>query len=333
MRVDVTRSGAVILGSQTACDGHEEGIPLRVVTHAHYDHLLGLERSLKECTSVVMTEATKELLEVLRGPHKLRSGNVVTLRYEEPLQIGDENVTLYYADHILGSAQVLVENSSGERLLYTGDFRYPGTPVIDADVLVMEATYGDPGQTRPFQGFVKSLLVSLVERSLQAGPVYIFGYHGKLQEVMQILFDAEIWTPFILPKRVLQVTKVCEKHGMRVGDYIPSDSEEARELIRRRQPYVAFYHMNSRSRVGVDATRIYVSGWEFERAVRRISDREYVVALSDHADFQGLMSYVKECKPKMVITDNYRVGSATALAKEIRRRLGIPAKPLPKPVR
>jgi hypothetical protein len=38
---------------------------------------------------------------------------------------------------------------------------------------------------------------------------------------------------------------------------------------------------------------------------------------------------VRESKPKLVITDNYRVGDATILAREITRRLGIEARAMP----
>jgi hypothetical protein len=38
---------------------------------------------------------------------------------------------------------------------------------------------------------------------------------------------------------------------------------------------------------------------------------------------------VEKSKPKLAITDNYRIGDAVALANEIRERLGIKAKPMP----
>jgi hypothetical protein len=38
---------------------------------------------------------------------------------------------------------------------------------------------------------------------------------------------------------------------------------------------------------------------------------------------------VKRSKPKIVITDNFRVGYAETLAKEIHKRLGISALALP----
>jgi Cft2 family RNA processing exonuclease len=87
--------------------------------------------------------------------------------------------------------------------------------------------------------------------------------------------------------------------------------------------------MNSRRYVARHAFRISVSGWEFSCPRRQISENEHVVALSDHADFNGLIRYVRESKPKLVITDNYRVGDASVLAREITKRLGIPARAMP----
>jgi predicted metal-dependent RNase len=55
-----------------------------------------------------------------------------------------------------------------------------------------------------------------------------------------------------------------------------------------------------------------------------------LVALSDHSDFNGLIEYVRRCKPKRVVTDNYRVSHGVTLAREISRRLGIPAVAMPR---
>jgi len=276
-----------------------------------------------------MTPATRDLLEVLRGPLSLNNGNLKTLSYGETLTIEDESLTLHHADHILGAAQVLVEDEEGTRCVYTGDFRPSQTPVIEADVLVIESTYGNPFQVRPFEKIVESALISLVESGLKHGPVYVFGYHGKLQELMQILHQNKVKAPFIVPEKVFRASEICERHGMHLGKYLMSSEEEAKTLIEKKDPYVAFHHMNSRRYVGREAFRISVSGWEFNSPKRQVADNEHVVALSDHADFDGLLRYVKESNPKLVITDNYRVGDAKVLAREITKRLGIKAKPMP----
>ncbi|NIR87966.1 hypothetical protein GWO13_10615 [Candidatus Bathyarchaeota archaeon] len=328
-KASVTQRGAVLLGKHVACDAFDEVRPLRVVTHAHSDHMLGLRESLENCEAAVMTPATKDLIDVLKGPLFLMAGEVKTLRYKEEFTYRDERLTLHYAEHILGAAQVLVEDTEGTRILYTSDFKLPETPIIESDILIMETTYGNPSRVRPFKKSVKNILVSLVEQGLKKGPVYLFGYHGKLQEAMQILHSAEVEAPFMVPEKVLRVSKICERHGMRLGRYLLSSGEEAQLMMQRRKPYVAFYHMGSRRHVGKDALRICMSGWQFENPYRRTSENEYVVALSDHSDFKGLIRYVEESKPKLVITDNYRAGAAVAFAREIDRRLKIPAKPLP----
>ena len=320
----------MLLGKHVACDAPEDSRPLRVVTHAHADHMVGLRQSLRICEKVLMTKATKDLIDVLRGPLFLMRGFVETLDYTESFQYEEERITFFPADHILGAAQVLVEDAEGTRIVYTGDFRIDETPVLDADILVIEATYGSPSCKRAFGRDVKKLLVSIVKKGLQDGPVYVFGYHGKLQEVMQILHKADLKAPFIVPERVFHVSKVCERHGMRLGRLILSEEREAREILRRNAPCIAFYHMASRSKVGKDAFRVYVSGWEFNEPCREISSKEYVVALSDHSDFDGLMEYVRRSRPRHVVVDNYRVGYAEVLARQIRRRLGVSAVALPK---
>jgi putative mRNA 3-end processing factor len=329
-RATVTDRGAVLLGKNVACDAFEETKPLRIVTHAHADHMVGLRQSLKACKKVLMTKATRDMIDVLQSPFFLFGGLVETLDYGQTIRYDEERITFFRADHILGAAQVLVEDFENKRIVFTGDFRIDDTPVIESDVLVIEATYGSPACKRSFETDVKTSLVSLVERGLKEGAVYVFGYHGKLQEVMQILHQADLNVPFIAPEKVFQVSKVCEKHGMRIGRLMLSTEPATEKLLDSNAPCVAFYHMESRSNVGLNSFRVLVSGWEFDSAIRQTGSREYVVALSDHSDFNGLLEYVRRSRPEHVITDNSRVSNGETLAKEIRKTLGISAEALPR---
>jgi len=329
-KTTVTQRGAVLLGNYVACDAFDEFKPLRVVTHAHADHMIGLQKSLKKCEKVLMTKGTKDLIDAMQGPLSLMGGRVEPLGYNENVQCKEERITLFKADHILGAAQVLIEDAEGNRLVYTGDFRIDETPILDADELVVEATYGSPSCQRSFNVDPHELLVSLIDESLKQGTVYVFGFHGKLQEVMQILHNAKVNTPFVMPEKVFHVSKACENHGMRLGRLMLSTEKEAKEMLEKNAPCVAFYHINSKKTTGINKLRIYVSGWEFGAPCRQIADKEYIIALSDHSDFNGLIEYVKRSKPKQVITDNFRISHAETLAAEIRKRLGIPAVALPR---
>ena len=326
----VTERGAVLLGKHVACDAYDEDKPVRVVTHAHADHMAGLSQSLRTCEKVLMTAATRDLIEVIRGPLFLNRGLVETLEYGRTIHYDGERITLFKADHILGAAQVLVENAEGRRMVFTGDFRLEETPILYSDCLVIEATYGNPCCRRSFGKNIKASLVNLIEKGLRTGSAYVFGYHGKLQEVMQILHDACVEVPFVMPENVYHLSKVCERHGMRLGELVLTSQREGKELLGKDLPCIAFYHMNQKNKVGLDNFRVCVSGWEFTSAIRRTGLKEYVVALSDHSDFDGLLEYVKCSDPELVITDNSRVTHGETLAKEIKKRFGISAVALPK---
>jgi putative mRNA 3-end processing factor len=275
-----------------------------------------------------MTKATRDLCKTLNNSLKLDEKSVHPLEYDQPLKYGDEKITLLKADHILGASQVLVEDACGIRIAWSGDFRLEGTQAVDCDMLVVEATYGRPSCRRNFEVDVRALLVEMIEKQLRGGAVYVFGYHGKLQEVMKILRDADVQVPFVMPELVYEVTKVCERHGMTLGPISHSADKEGNELLCGNLPCVAFYHMNQRQHVGLHNARICVSGWEFQKPCRQISAREHLIALSDHSDFDGLIEYVRRTHAKQVITDNFR-SDGDALAKEISRRLGISAVSMP----
>ena len=329
-KANITKTGAIILGKNTACDAHDETKPIRVVTHAHADHMTGLRESVKTKKKILLTAATKDLIEALRGRQSLTNADVHMLSYGKPLKYDGEQITLFKADHILGAAQVLVEDHEGTRIVNTGDFRIDETPIIPADILVIEATYGSPWCRRAFGKDVKSLLVSAVEKGLKRGTVYVFGYYGKLQEIMQILYSAGVECPFIMPPKVYDVSRACEKHGMHLGHLVPSESEEGREMVDANSTCIGFYHMGSKKAVPRDSYKVTVTGWEFGSASRQLSEKEHLIALSDHSDFAGLIEYVSQSKPKLVITDSYRVGHGEVLAKELSKRFAIPAVALPR---
>jgi putative mRNA 3-end processing factor len=60
-KATVTKLGAVLLGKHVACDAYDESRVIRVVTHAHADHMIGLGKSLKNCEVSVMTRLRRNL--------------------------------------------------------------------------------------------------------------------------------------------------------------------------------------------------------------------------------------------------------------------------------
>ena len=105
-------------------------------------------------------------------------------------------LTLHPAGHCLGSAQVLVESKiSGERLLYTGDIKVRSSPInepleaVPCDILVLEATYGQPQYTFPSQEQVLATGYQTLRSWLSRGekPLVLVWRLGKAQELLYYL--------------------------------------------------------------------------------------------------------------------------------------------------
>ncbi len=333
--VDIKSTGAILLGDSFAIDGYYNRLA-RVITHAHSDHLRGLTESIQYSSMIIAHPITIELLfEIINmsSTHKyMLRQKAIPLNYNQEIEVNKEILKLLPANHIIGSAQVHVE-THGFRLGFTGDFRLlNNTPVMkNLDVLVIEATYGRPEYRRPFKHEIDSILIETVIDGLSSSkPVVIYGYYGKLQEVMKILRDGGIKEPFIMPPKIYRITKIAERYGHNIGNYYNINSREAREIRRNNAGYIMFYHMTrARYRDIRRSVNIILSGWEFNDPVKRVDPGTWLIALSDHADYEELMRYVEKAEPGFVVVDNSREGAAYDLARSIKKELGIQAIVLP----
>ncbi|MCK9540237.1 MBL fold metallo-hydrolase RNA specificity domain-containing protein [Dokdonella sp.] len=97
------------------------------------------------------------------------------------------------AGHILGSAIIevrVVENGRTTRLVFSGDLGQPGrvilrdpTPIAEADLLVVESTYGD--REHKELAATQEELIEVVERTLPRGNVIVPAFAvGRTQEVL-----------------------------------------------------------------------------------------------------------------------------------------------------
>src|SRR5688500_9817416 len=156
------------------------------VSHAHSDHL-GVHQE------AIATPATRALAEYRIGVQR-----VTELDYDVDYDFcPNTRLRLLPAGHVYGSAMVHVTRPEGT-LLYTGDFKLrdcltvgPARPA-EADVLVMESTFGLPFFRFPPWREVVDQLIEIVGDALKAGrqPI-VMGYSlGKSQEITRILTGA-----------------------------------------------------------------------------------------------------------------------------------------------
>lgn len=326
----VTETGAILLGRFVAVDGYYPRRHIRVITHIHEDHIRGLDRSIKESEFIAGTPLTLDLLEVLgkRVPPIKR----LEMPYNVKVRIEDDVLRLLKARHIPGAAQVLLELGDGLAVGYTGDFKLPGTEIMrDLDILIIDATYGLEEHIRPWQEEAEYLLADIVREGLIHGPVHLYAYNGKIEEVMMILRRFDIDAPFIVNPRTYRITRILCRHGYCINNVYAYRSKAAEEAAKEGY-YIRFHHYSSwwRGRRNGIGTHILLTGWELREPYRRISPREWVVSFSDHADFRQLVEYVKEARPKVLIVDAYRGGrTAYFFAEYISKRMDIKSIAMP----
>lgn len=324
----VNPSGAVLLGSDVACDGFITAARARVQTHVHKDHMGGFETS-KGVQDIILSEPTRQLLVAEYDADLPYRSNIVPLDHFQPYGVGDSQVTLVSSEHMLGSVQVLVELSNGMRVGYSGDFFWPLDHAIEVDALVVDSTYGSPDSVREYsQGQCEEWFAALTRRLLAGGPVHIRAHRGTLQRALQVISD-DIECPIVGTERLNRELDVYRRWGYGIRSLVVDRSDEAVAVLAEGR-YVRIYGTGDKNPVDVQTgSKIALSAFSSpgDQPVVEYSERSYRVAMSNHADFGGTLDYIKATGAKFVVTDNVRGPHGCRLAQEVRQRLAVDAEP------
>jgi putative mRNA 3-end processing factor len=326
--VDVSSSGAVLLGHDVTCDGFHRDFPARVQTHIHVDHMGEFETS-KGFQDIFLREPTYRLLiSELNADLPYREN----IRIVEPgvaVRYRDSTIALTQSGHMLGAAQVLVTLPNGMRLGYSGDFQWPLDNVIQVDALVVDSTYGSPRSRREYsQADVESRLLQLVADCLKRGPVHIKSHRGTIERALQAL-AGDLSCPIVGSAPFCLEVELYREFGYGIDTVCSIDSEEGRAALAQGR-FVRFYGKGDGVPVDVEGgTTIVLSAYmaRLDDPVMQFTDRSYSVALSSHADFDGTVEYVRATGAKYVVTDNSRGGHGIELAVALRSLLNVEAVP------
>lgn len=189
-----------------------------VISHAHIDHQGFLPTLFKYGYKgpVYCTEPTLPLMSLLQHdsvkiaknngvylPYESRDVNevikhTITLSYGKPTDISpDVTITLNNAGHIMGSATVHLNISGVHNILYSGDYKYAKTQLLDSAVsiyprvetLITESTYGNSNDIMPDQSTVYSTFTESINQTLSAGGKVLIPVPavGRAQEIMLVI--------------------------------------------------------------------------------------------------------------------------------------------------
>ena len=309
---EFNEKGLKILGTSLWLDAKKK-VPLSFISHGHADHITKHEK-------IVATPATISF-------YKQRCGKAETipLEFGVPYQLDDLEIELFPAGHILGSAQILVRND-GMRLVYTGDINPKDSltaepmEIREADILIMESMFGLPHYRFPARWQIIEKLVKFIDLCFIEGivPVVMSYALGKSQEVLKILSDLDY--QISVHRSIYNMTKIYEQHGITFKNWKLYEGEDLRQRVMMIPPFIRDW-MEKRYRGAI--RKVVVTGWAVDRSAKYRYGADEAIPLSDHADFDGLLNYVKRVSPKKVYVTHGFDEFAHYLRKE-----GFDAEPL-----
>ncbi|MDB5621811.1 MAG: ligase-associated damage response exonuclease [Devosia sp.] len=292
-----------------------------IITHGHADH------ARSGHGAVLATPDTIAIMKVRYGEDC--AGEFQALPFGEPLAIDDVRITFYPAGHILGSAQVLIEQD-GQRVVVTGDYKRGSDrtaqpyELVPCDLLVTEATFGLPVFQHPSPQIEIGRLLNSVRKNPERS--HLIGCYalGKAQRVIALLRDAGYDAPIYLHGAMIRLCALYEELGVSLGDLRPATGVAKGELAGAVVIAPPSAIRDRWSRRFPDPVTCQASGWMSVKQRARQALVELPLVISDHCDWGELRQTIQETEAQTVWVTH---GREDALVYWCRQQ-GLEAEPL-----
>ena len=296
-------------------------VPRALITHGHADH------ARPGCGGYWAVAAGEGVLR-----QRLGAGIALTgVGYGEELRLGEALVSFHSAGHVLGSAQIRI-TAGGETWLISGDYKRDADPSctpfepVTADVLITEATFGLPiYRWRPGRQVAGEILTWW--REAPQRPSLLFAYaFGKAQRLLAELAALGVEEEVLLHGAVQALMAPYRSAGVVLPPTRPvSEIHRSEALAGRLVIAPPSAHRSPWMKRFKAPQTAFVSGWMAVRGARRRRGFERGFALSDHADWDGLLRSVHDCGARQVYVTH---GNSDGLARYLREEQGLAAEPL-----
>lgn len=267
-----------------------------IITHGHADHSrYGHKKYITHHTNVPIIK------------HRLGDITVSGVSYNESFTINNVKFSLHPAGHIIGSSQVRVEHK-GEVWVFTGDYKLSNDGVsvpyecVRCDTFITECTFGLPAFTwKPQEEVFKEINTWWSENRAEGKTSILFGYSlGKAQRLLKHLDPSigkiythaaienmtEVIRPMVSFPETTRITRETTKEELKGTMVIAPPSAHGSPWIRKMVPYVTGS----------------ASGWMTFRGARRRRAIDKGFVLSDHCDWEELLTAIEGTGAQKIIT-------------------------------
>ncbi|WP_373058596.1 ligase-associated DNA damage response exonuclease [Zunongwangia sp. H14] len=271
-----------------------------IISHGHADHSRwGHKKYITHHKNVPIIK------------HRLGDIEVSGKEWNETFTINNVKFSLHPAGHILGSSQIRVEHK-GEVWVFTGDYKVENDGVatpyepVKCDTFITECTFGLPAfKWMPQQEVFAEINNWWAQNQSEGRTSVLFGYSlGKAQRLLKYLNPeigkiythgavenmTEVIRPFCNLPETTRITRETKKEEIKGNIVIAPPSAHGSPWIKKMVPYVT----------------ASASGWMTFRGARRRRAIDKGFVLSDHCDWQGLLSSIAAtgCE-KVICTHGY----------------------------
>jgi putative mRNA 3-end processing factor len=247
-----------------------------------------------------------------------------TLGYGEAIRMGEVNVSLHPAGHIVGSAQIRIE-CRGEVWVVSGDYKVEddgiSTPFepVRCNTFITESTFGLPVYQWQSQADIMAGIAAWVEGNQARGRNSVLTAYslGKAQRLVHALggrfpvyAHGATYNMHVAVQQVASLPDITylkadtPPEEVKKGIIICPGSAVDSPWIRRWAPYS----------LGV------CSGWMQVRGAQRRRNADAGFVLSDHADWPGLLSAIEATGADTVYATH---GFSSTLARYLQEERGL----------
>ncbi len=287
-------------------------VDLAVISHGHADHARwGMKKYLCH-------HFTVGILRSRIGPDIQIQG----IAYNEPVHINGVKVSLHPAGHIIGSAQIRLEYK-GQVVVFTGDYKLQddglSTPFepVKCHQLITESTFGLPVYHWETITIQNQRLKTWIANNQAAKKSSVFiGYSlGKSQRILNAVQEMG---PVYVHYSIARLNEAYTEAGIKLPPYQIADLKlNSKQLdgqiillppalldsqLLHKIPHVAY---------------AICSGWMQIRGARRWRSADAGFAISDHADWHGLLQAVRASSAEKVYVTHGQTATFAKYLNEI----------------